>query len=376
MRKACFFGGWAVFALVAVLWANPGVVHLNDGSQINGDITAGADNVTVAEHGIVTTIPRDQIKSIEYGTIDDQYEAKMAKLGPRDVAGRVAVAQWAADQRRFDLARRAAAQALEIDPNNPAALEEMHTITYQAALTTQPVAERAAPVAAAPTTVPAGGAYLTAAQINVIRQLEMKPDDGVRVNFLHDVRRRFLATMQIDPPTFYNMSDADQARKILGMGNPDLAKDVIIASDPASMLEYRTRIQPLILGGCAISGCHDTLTHAADLGLIKGDDSPRAWYTNFYRLETYVPKKSKIEGALPRYMIDRLYPDRSLLIQCALPRTEADAPHPAVPGLFQTLTGRNDPHYDSLLHWIGTMLKPDVENYGLVEAAATTQPVR
>src|SRR5580700_6439630 len=117
-RRWWFLGAWVVIVSVtATLWAKQGIVHLKDGSQLTGDITDDPSNpttVTVVISGIETTIQRSNIDSIEYqASIDDQFKDRMSKLDPKDVDGRLDLAQWACDNNRYDLARQAVLQALD-----------------------------------------------------------------------------------------------------------------------------------------------------------------------------------------------------------------------------------------------------------------------
>jgi len=225
------------------------------------------------------------------------------------------------------------------------------------------------------TAVAADQGYLSEDQINEIRQVEMKAGEPVRVTFLHDVRKRYLRAAGLDTAAFYSLSLADQAWEILTRGDPALANDVRITSDPAALAEFRTgasHIQPVIVSGCAVSGCHNPAVGAGGFVLYSNDVSPRAAYTNFFRLTTYKTAGSLLEAS--RKMIDRIYPEQSLLAEYGLPQRLAQTPHPKAQDFKPVFTGKNDPHYQSLLHWISFDLKPDGGKYGF-QFAPATQPV-
>jgi len=211
-----------------------------------------------------------------------------------------------------------------------------------------------------------------------MRQLELqKVDAGFRVTFRDDVRNRYLAHTAGEPRAFYSQELSDQARQILAYGDAEMTRDIIIQSDPASMVDYRRRIQPILMGGCAISGCHDARTHAAHFGLFTHDESPAVAYTNYYLLQTYATHGK----ARHSFLIDRNRPENSLLLDYGLPlQTTVDA-HPYVRDMRQTYTGRNDPHYKEMLYWIGTILAPDGGRYPDISyqppwEAPATQPIQ
>jgi hypothetical protein len=372
MRKGLWFGVLAALVLASALLADQGVVHLTDGTEVSGDIDNSDPNtVTITIHGARESLPRSSVDSIEYvGSIQEQFNGRMAKLSENDAAGRLEVARWAQGIGQYDLARQAAAEALAIDPTNPAALELLRIVNAQAALTTrQAIAGPAALIAAPPPPVIARR-YLTLDQINQIRQLELKPVEGFAVKFEHDVRQQFLDLHLIDPQSFYALSAIDQAREILDKGEASMARDVRITSEPASLVDFRTRIGPMIQGGCTASGCHSAVTAAGGFALFTGSDSPQARYTNFYLLQTYRYKN--------RLMIDRNYPEKSLLAQYSLPTAMAVYPHPAVRDFHPMFPNRADERYQSLIYWMGQMLRPDAGTYSGIDYqppwAATPQP--
>ncbi|HUB24647.1 MAG TPA: hypothetical protein VL992_04385 [Tepidisphaeraceae bacterium] len=396
--RRCWFLGASILIILICgnLWAKQGVIHLKDGSpDISGDITddpSNPDSVSVNIGGIETSIPRSNISSIDYAAdLDAEFKARMSKLDPKDIAGRLQVAQWASDNNRYDLARQAVLGALAIDPNDAQSLQMLKTITSEMALTqgTAPAPAPANPGANGVTPVqpvrpiqPVAKNYLSDADINIIRQLEMKPTDyDIRVQFKNDVRNRYLAASGEQPRPFYAQPLLAQAREILNNGDPSLAKDIHFVSDPSSLLYFHIHIQPIVVNGCAASGCHDASTAAGGFGLYTHDLSTPAWYTDFYILQTYSYQNKSAQGASQgaQLMVDRTYPDQSLILQYGLPARLAETPHPAVPNFHQVYTGPNDPRYLLVRNWIAEMLKPSGGDYPGVHYRAsfgspTTRP--
>ena len=366
MWRGLLLGAAAALILTSALWARQGVVYLSDGTQLSGDIDEHDPNVVAIDvHGVQTTVPRDRIDRIEYpGNFEDDFNSRLSRLPPRDVAGRLDLACWAAEARQFDLARRAVADALAIDPSNPDALDLMTAINDEASY---PIHSEPTPLTPHHLTVivpPNRRDYLSLDQVNEIRQMELSRNEGFRVVFNHGVRRRYLAAVGGDPRAFYELEPTEQARRILATGDAGLSKDVVLLTDPASMIEFRRRILPLIIGGCAVSGCHDAMTAAGKFGLFTHDDSPQAQYTNFYLLQTWTPRP---KSPIHLQMLDRTYPEKSLLAEYSLPRGQADHSHPRVLGLHRVFGGRGDPRYQSLIYWMGTTLQPVAGDYSGID---------
>jgi hypothetical protein len=369
MPRIWLFAAFAALALTSVLWARQGVVHLKDGSELWGDVDqSDPDNVTITLHNVRETMSRADVESVEFfASLEEEFQVRLGRLKSDDVPGRLELARWADALGQYDLARQAAADALAIDSTNPDAREMMRTIGVQAAVvhsstSTTPPQTRPA-VVITPTSAPAPPKpYVTLDQVNEIRQLELKPDEPFKVSFQNDVKKRFLARGDIDSTSFYALSVDDQARKILATGDAALANDVRIVSDPASMAEFRAHILPYVLGGCAVSGCHNPLTPVGGFALFVKDDSPQAAYTNFYMLQSY--RKAPATGGEPvRVMIDRIHPELSLLVQYGLPQKIAAPPHPAALNFHPPFPGRNDSRYQALIYWMVMSLRPEGDDF-------------
>jgi len=323
----------------SVLWAKPGLVDLKDGSEFVADVTDGDNGMVVFTiHGVTQTYPRDQIASIDWlVNIDQRFNSRLLKLGPHDVPGRLELADWARRIERFDLARKAVDEALKIDAEDENAQAMSRLIQHEMRdFTIVAEGKSSLPTIPEPIETP----YLNADQINVIRQTEIKAGEGFRVTFLNDVRARYLGLHLIDAHSFYSMTDDEQAEKILSQGDPAMAMDVRIETDPQSLKDFHDRIEPFIYGGCAISGCHDSHTAAGGFGLFTGDETPAAWHTNFFILETWRGRKGPQAGQMM-----------------------VDVPHPDVPGFRRIFANEDDPHYQAMIYWIGVSLRPAVAGY-------------
>jgi hypothetical protein len=107
---------------------------------------------------------------------------------------------------------------------------------------------------------------------------------------------------------------------------------------------------------------------AAKFHLVTPAESELAGYTNFYILQNYtkaVKADSGVFGKGDLRMIDRQQPERSILLQYALPGAIAEYDHPDVNGYRPAVRGLNDPRYHQILDWIGSSLKAEDPNYGI-----------
>jgi hypothetical protein len=391
--------GVAAFLLLVVsslLWAKPGVIHTKDGRTLEGEVndTESSDVVVITIHGVQTSIARDDIEKIDYPqSIEQDYNQRAAQIGASDVQGHLDLARWLMDKKAYALAIHEVFAAQKIDPANGEAATLYQTIVLQ---------ERLATVHAAPAKVPATGAsappaatpgtpatpgteahdapvrkYLSPDDINAIRQCEWKsPDDiTVHVRLEGDVGNRFVAMTGVSKADFNNQKDEQKGWQILQKGAPALAKDVKILSGPASLEDYRRKVQPAVLAGCATSNCHGGSSVHGKFFLYApapADNDP-VTFTNFYILATSGTKAGRL--------IDRTSPNKSLLLQYALPATVADTAHAnsaKAPwkGIF---TGKDDPRYKAMASWINDSLVATEPTYNvnfvlIKEVSPATQP--
>jgi hypothetical protein len=382
----CGLSATVVFTRAAS--ARPGVVKTTDGQTYDGEVDdKGGETVTVTVHGIVTRVERTRVASIAYpDDFQREFNDRMAAFGPRDMAGRLKLARDAFDQKQYVLARQAAESAREIDPNNPDAAALLDTITSQMRLErakTSAETSRPGATSTAPTTQPpADQQVLRPADINAIRQAELRPDDpAIRVRFERDVKKRYITYANIQPSEFNSMTPNQQVQRIIKDGTPEMKRDVLILTDPPSLLQYRRAVQPFITLNCATSGCHGG-SGAEKFSLVVPAESDAATYTNFYILQHYAkPLKNAGDNVFGRgslKMIDRQHSEQSMLLQYALPGAVAEFDHPDVPNYHPPFRGVTDTRYRQMSDWIGKSLQPIDPEYGIDFAvpgmAASTQP--
>ena len=410
MRKSWVAAAILVAAGLVLADAKPGLVRTKAGVVYDGTVDEKTDTVVVNVRGIDTSLARDDVDSITYGTFEERWTASYDALAKTDAAGRIAAGRRAFDMQRYDLAERALRDAQAVEPNNAEAAELLKTTMNQRRLesvkTTPSTPTNSTPISsstptATPATKPAvGWSLLTADQVNRVKQLELRDTETkTRVAFTNGVLKHFYESnprLTSEFPSFQAFRSAPsvvQASRIIHDGASELAKDVKIVNDPEIIADFRNTTQSLILQGCATSQCHGGSGAAAmKFALVSPAAEPAATYTNFYVLQS--TKMKRPGGAKPlsetggttvipdiAFMIDRLRPDQSALLQFGLSDQYAEFKHPHVRGYNGIFPrGRDDPKYKAILAFVQQMT-PVQPDYGFdyklerkTPTTATTQP--
>jgi hypothetical protein len=370
----------------SVLFARQGVIRTKDGRTMEGEIVEEKpDQVTITIRGIRTNVPRDNIQGqVEYyDNIEARYQDKVAKLPKNATAeDHLNLARWLFDIKQYDLAQKEIDEARRIDPNSAAAATLEQTVVSQRRLDKARAGGTDAGGAPKPGTTPRppanGGAatpppaagaaerphYLTAEDINVIRQSEWRENDNVapRATVPTDVRKRYIDLKALNLADFSALSQPQQAYTILSDPETpaELRQKIKITSDPQTLADYRRVVQPLILNNCATAGCHGG-KHAGDFMLFANNpEREDVAYTNFYILQTYARNNGE------NLMIDRTYPDRSLLAQYALHPDSAEIDHPPLKGQSYRAMANNRqaPAFVTLVNWMKE-LRANEPKYGI-----------
>lgn len=360
MMRRALLGGLLICLSTSLLLAKPGVVRTKDGRGIEGDITdKGVEGATIVTKAGSVTIRVEDVAGIEYaGDIKELYKQRLEKL-PKDAGAQshFELARWLYDYKEYDLVQKELDSALAIDPNHAASSVLKHTVERTMMMERNRDAAATRPPGTAATRPPPNPNrrerhYVDAEQISIIRQSEIKETDKpVRVRLDGDIKKRFVEYSNMDPREFAALSDYDKAIKILNKGTPEMRKDVKILSDPASIAEFKAKVQPVLLSGCASTACHGG-ANAGSFVLYSPADSDAVTYTNFYFLTQYT---ANVDSA-KRKAIDRLYPANSLITQFGLPKDKSEFDHPEARGWTHVFKTEQDPRYVQIINWIGNTL--------------------
>lgn len=378
--------GLAVGVLGSVIWAKPGSVRTMDGTSYRGDVTEDDKFVTIKDHGVSTRIDKRNVAAdgIQYtASLDEQFTERHAKLAANDIKGRIELAHWATQNQRADLAVKTLEEAVKADPTNREAALQLETAQRQVDLdrrqqSTKPaVASAATRAASQPATAPVATAsagptkaaapehrLLTNEEVNIIRQKELQPSDTkVRVQIAPDALKRYLSTGDRDAEAFRKMTPIEQAFELLRYNDPKLASEVRLLTDPAPLVEFKTKVYPLVATGCGSTACHGG-NRAGDFHLFAGE-SPNVLYTNFYILQTY----AKSINGTQMVMLDRALPNRSLFLQYALPASEVDTAHPQAPNFRPRFRTKSEAGYKLIQDWLTNGLTLIAPSYGIKMSA-------
>ncbi|HEV8293568.1 MAG TPA: hypothetical protein VGP94_16655, partial [Tepidisphaeraceae bacterium] len=377
-----FLATFILCLLCTSLLARPGTILTKDGRSIDGDITdKGAEGATITTRAGQITIRADEIAEIQYGgSIKEAYEKRLAAL-PKDAGARahIDLARWLYENKEYELARKELDTALSIEPTNEDAMVLRQTVDRTMLLekrpgTGRPAAGAGAGAGGGATNKTVGGTaikertLLNADQINTIRQFELRENEPrVRVRLDNNVGKKYTEMANMDPRQFAQMPDGLKALNILKNGTQEMRKDVKIISDPQAILEFKARVQPALLQGCATTACHGG-TNAGNFLLYNPPDNDAVTYTNFYTLTQLTSPVEKVQ----RRMIDRLYPQNSLILQFGLPRERSEFDHPDVTGWKILYSGTQDNRYQQVLDWIQNGLVPVQPDYGIKFTLPTT----
>jgi hypothetical protein len=377
-RRLFWIGAVTACLSTSVLFARQGVIKTRDGRTLEGDIEEKPDQVTIVLHGIRTSINRNNIEGeVQYfDNVQDRYQAKRAQLPKKPTAAdHLALARWCYEVKAYDLALKEIDQAKAIDPNSAEAATLEQTVISQRRLemnrrgpgdtsTGRTPADNTAPHADTGATGTAH--YLTPQDINTIRQYEWREKDTTvpRAVVPADVRKRYVDMKALDPGKFAALSMPQQAYYILS--DPDapaeMKKDIKITTDPQSIATYRRAVQPLILNNCATAGCHGGQHAGRFMLYTHNPDRDEVAYTNFYILQNY----KQNFGDTEYWMLDRTYPERSILAQFALSPDAAELKHPAIKGhTYKPIAAsKAAPGYQTIVGWM-KQLQAGEPKYGI-----------
>jgi hypothetical protein len=382
-RRICLA---AILGLLAtsLLFGQQGVVKTRDGRTFQGEIEDKPEAVTITIHGVRTTIPRDDIESVEIivSAVAD-LKARVARLDPQDVNGRVQLAREAFGIRDYDLAREILDSALAIDADHTEARRMLEIVNGQIRLERTKVEPPPAPAPPRPQPVPPAQVerrLLTPADIEAIHRKELKSNDkDVRIRFYGDVKRRFAESQNMTYAEFNQKGAVEQALAIWNDGDASMREQVRIQSDPPALREFKTQIQPMVISSCATTACHGGGA-GAGLVLFNPAENDALSYTNFYILQSYARKLGTGGGVFgdgSKRMINRGRGDESLLANYGLPAAISEYDHPLVNGRAITPAFRNkeDAKYKMVVSWMNDALSQFEPEYGIHYTPPIAAPV-
>jgi len=368
---------WGMLCAVVVLAvsfasARQGTVTRTDGVKLTGDITHDDDEkVIVSIEGIEIAIPRDEVAKVEYLSGDD--EGEQGDAGSSFDA-RYDRALKLFQENELDDAKAEVERMLMLGDEVPEEVRERLAVlrdAINAQLEQREGTENNQPDPQQQQQQNAGVEeedLLTDGQINLIKVFEYTEgvDRRMRFRVPRDVVEEFLAKYRGQPGVpstkdeenaFRRMSDKQQATAFMNARAYDLIEKIQITGNPQKIEVWSKYQNQMLLGGtgCAQSGCHagvdkDGAAPGALRFVTRNPRSEQTLYTNFMIATQYRSSNNEL-------LLDRNNPDRSLLVQHALPADDPGtvSPHPDVERSVAQFRPR-DRQLQALTAWVKSLL--------------------
>jgi tetratricopeptide (TPR) repeat protein len=354
-------------------------IYLKDGQRFTGLLVEETDGYLVVRiEGIPTRFPVKDVDRVRYlRPVLERYEEMRAAMGD-DPDQIVRLAEWLRARERYELALEELSRALAIDPNHAEARQLRTVIAKLLELRqrSRPRPEERRPQVL-PVDEPAGEAetsvqrtfpLLTPEQINLMKVYEVdlkrpprlvikratveKLVEGNIGHPLIPVTKEGRDAIYRKPPReILDLMFRLQARHLYG--------EVEVVDQPESMRLFRDNVhRAWLVNSCATNACHGG-TEAGRLILYnRRSGSDPAVYTNFLILERF-----RLADGTP--LIDYQHPERSVLLQYALPREDVVYRHPVVPrgvsgqdAWRPVFRSTGERRYQQAVEWIRSMYQP------------------
>ena len=345
-----------------------GVVRMRDGTEFRATILEDAfEGVHYEIAGIRTFVPRGSVLQVVLEDSDfEKYRRIRAAIPADDHVRRLALCRWLFDRRMYEEAREELRRLLA-DHDLGEASRLLTMVEAQLALGT-PVEEADAEPregeAAASGPVHLRDLLpqrlLSREDVNLIRVFEIDFDRPPRLQVEPETIRRLIEAHGADPripPTsegrtrMFRADPVDLVRLMFDLKARDLYGEIEVLSEPYALNLFRQRVHDAwLLGNCATSRCHGGLEGGRFFLHRRNHRDERVRFTNLLILLR--------SGWSEQPLVDFDRPADSLILQHALPRSEARFPHPDVPGWRPVFTNANQRLLADALRWIEQMHRP------------------
>ena len=344
------------------------VLYRRDGSAIQ--IQLVADDFDEVRYMLGTTersIPRSEVYRVGLiRSFDESFAALKKSIHPEDAIRRLSFCDWLVSEKKYALARTELV-ALVADTKLPEAVLLLNRVEAQLALMKGNASkkikstERTIPSDDSPSTNLLPTRVLTDDEVNLIRVYEIDFDNPPRVIIDPADARAFFEDFGSSP----RIPPDAPSRNALVVGDPmkivrlafelkarDFYSKIRVVGDPATLGLFRRNVHDLwLIPNCATSRCHG------------GPDAGKFFLTNENHAEARVRYTNLLNLLMGNSndipLVDFTDPNRSILIQYALPKEEATTPHPPVKG-WRPVFGRklNPEKLANTLSWIRSMYQP------------------
>ncbi|MFP4104641.1 MAG: hypothetical protein ACLFVU_01000 [Phycisphaerae bacterium] len=366
--------GCLVFSSVVV--AAQQRLKLTNGREIVGEVTETKEGYEVKTKVGTIVLSKDDVAGVEkIVSPKDEFEERLGKIDKKDARQVYDLARWALNKGLLDEAKQLSRTLEKISPDSLRTQMLARLIKAE-----QQKKDNGEPTNGGDTGNGSGPAAREGAlpkdwvvsqdDIYRIRLEEVDDNERVQVKFRDDVVDRFIKMMDGRgdfedsrfATTFRGFPRWRQMQYILDhidRDNSSIKNDILIQRDPQFMVDFRLRIWPLVKQHCAAADCHGARKARGNLKLFTSGATPdRLMYTNYALLHGYKDDKGRL-------MIDRDNPDRSLLLQFAMPRSQAMYKHPEQTKMRPMVRNEKSATYKRMYKWIDGLKKPPHPNYRL-----------
>ena len=318
----------AVSLCVAAALAELADVYLKSGAKLRGDVTVTDTEVVVRNKLGEARFPLDQVERVV--SLEEAPPATTTQSAPPPVS-----TQPAGNEREQGAP---APEAAEVERRPPAAPPPLSALDIQrlklSELRMDGPAERL--------TVRFAGDDQRELPREVLQELVQRPD--------------YQAEWE---ETLLRGSRPEKLQLIARTTGTQYADRLSISDDPEVFAEFRRRVLPTLVKGCGKAGCHagdDAAVFRFPAGSPRGEEYA---YTTFALLDRMATESGPL--------IDRDYPEGSVLLSYMLPEKDSFLVHPPVEGkrrFTPVLRGRDNQLYERIRDWINSLRTPHPE-YGL-----------
>ncbi len=349
------------------------IVTLKDGGQMSGRLVEETEAEIVIRVGEVRTrFAREDVERLMLvEPVLERYRGMRRAIADDDAEQRLLVSEWLMSERQYALALREVREVLELEPSNPRARELELLLSQQVKLlaSARPPGEEGED----PTphrTPPAEFPLLSAEQINLLRVYEVDLTRPPKMSVSRETVEKILdyyAEHELVPrnPEQRRALFRKGAHEILALlfdlRARELYGQVRVEEDPIAFRRFRVDVHnEWLLRGCATNRCHG----GQEAGrLYMANQRWRAEptvYTNFLILDRFRTSDG-------RPLIDYEEPEKSLLLEIALPKEISTFPHPVVSELGRerpwraVISSRDDANFKKTVGWIREMYSPHTD---------------
>ena len=354
---------------------------LMSGRQISGFLLDETPERVVLEiSGVSTPFDRKDVRAMRIlEPVDVRYQRMREQIAPNDAAGRVQLANWLIERRRYQEALDEVRIALVLEPYNERAIDMERLLRSQVRLEERrrqgPPDEPASAIRTRDrerieelATFPA----LSDDDINAIRIFELdlrRPGTVTIPPELIDRLVDLYGNHELMPQTrqgrdaLYRAPARDILRLLFQLRARELYPLVRVHDDPPAIQTFRRDVHSTwLVNRCATFECHGGQQAGRLYLRRKARNTDATVYTNLYILDQF-----RFADGEPLINYER--PADSRLLQMTLPREVSTYPHPEVGGpvggrfrpIFRT---PNERGFRAAVQWISSMYTPR-PSYGI-----------